>query len=270
MTPLIGPVAGPALHVMTFNVRRAIAISPRPADRWSRRAPLVRELLQAEQPALLGVQETLPHQVAQLAAALGSSYAHLGHGRNRDGRGESTPLFYDTERLDVVEWTQRALSDTPERPGSTGWGNTIPRMFVEAVLRDRASGAEFLAINAHLDVFSARARGRSADAIRGRVSARGGAAVVLGDFNSAPGSVPWNRFTRDGVLVDGWKVAVERITPEWGTFGNYRRAREGGERIDGILTTPDIRVERIGIHADPPSGPWPSDHFPVQAVLHLP
>lgn len=269
MHPLIGPIDAPGLHVMTFNVRRRMPASLRSADRWSGRAPLVRGLLQAERPALLAVQETLPDQVELLEDALGPSYVRLGQGRGSGGRGESTPLFYDAERLDLVGWTQRALSDRPEVSGSTDWGNTIPRIFVEAVLRDRATGSELLAIGTHLDVFSARSRRLSADAIRERVDAAGLPAIVLGDFNAAPGSVPWNGFTGGGTLVDAWESAEARLTPEWGTFGNYRRPRRG-DRIDGILVTPDIRVERIGIHAEPETGPWPSDHYPVQAVLHLP
>ena len=62
--PLIGPVEPPQLHIMTYNIRRRVAhVNPWSHDFWGRREPLVRRLLAAEQPTILGVQEALPDQM---------------------------------------------------------------------------------------------------------------------------------------------------------------------------------------------------------------
>ena len=101
---LIGPVDAPDLHVMTFNVRRAVEGRLRPrADRWSTRAPAVRALLAAERPTILGLQEVRPRVVPLLRDALGHGYRMLGRGRRRDGGGEGTPLFFDERRLQLVD-----------------------------------------------------------------------------------------------------------------------------------------------------------------------
>lgn len=270
MTPLVGPVEAPGLHVMTFNIRRRIPLSLRPADRWSRRHPLLRTILAVERPAVLAAQEVLPSQLAAIAAGLGPGYRRIGYGRLPGPRGEATPVFYDTDRLELEHGAQLALSDRPDEPGSRGWGAPIPRVFVEAVFRDRATAARFVVIGTHFDVFSARARLRSADAVRARIAAHGLPAVVLGDLNAAPESPPWRRLMSGDVLRDAWIAAEHRLTPEWGTLGSYRRPRPGGRRIDAILVSPGIRVARIGIHGHPLAGPWPSDHLPVQAVVHMP
>lgn len=266
---LLGAVTAPDLHVMTLNVRRRLRWTPRRSDRWSARAPLVRALLAAERPDLLAAQEVLPDQAAHLGAALGDGYRRVGYGREVGRRGEATPLFYDSARLELLAWAQRALSDRPDDAGSRTWGNPIPRVFVEAVLRDRETHAEFFVIATHFDVFSARARHASAAAVRERIAAQSRPAVVLGDLNDGPASTTVRTLVGSGSLTDAWIAARERLTPEWGTYGGYRRPRRG-RRIDHILTSPEIDVRSIGIRARPASGPWPSDHFPVQAVLRMP
>lgn len=270
MTPLIGPVPPPGLHVMTFNVRRRMPLTRRRADRWRRRHPLLRTLLRTEQPALLAAQEVLPGQATAIGAALGARYHRIGYGRLPGPRDEGNPIFYDTERLELLSWAQRTLSDRPEEPGSMSWGNPIPRVFVQAAFRDRATAAEFVAIGTHFEVFSARARLKSAEAIRARVLAQPLPAIVMGDLNNRPDSTALRALLTGGTLVDGWLVAQERITPAWDTFGDYRPPKDNGRRIDHILTSPDIEVRRIGIHGEPIDGGWPSDHLPVQAVIRIP
>lgn len=273
MTALLGPIAPPGLHIMTFNIRRRMPVTLRPADRWRRRAPLLRDLLAAERPTILAAQEVLPSQLGALTTGLGPRYRRLGHGRGARRQGEGTPLFYDAHRLALEAWEQRALSDRPTEPGSRGWGAPTPRIFVEAVFVDRATGARFVVIGTHFDVFSARARLRSAEAVRVRVAQHGLPAVVLGDLNATPASPPQRAFRTGDILRDAWTLAELRLTPEWGTLAGYRPPREHGRRIDAVLVSPGIRVVRIAINAgpgNPRTGPWPSDHLPVQAELRMP
>ena len=269
--PLIGPVSAPDLHVMTFNVRRRMpALLTRPADRWARRRPRLRAVLRAERPTLLGAQEALPDQAAAIAAALGPSHRRVGHGRDVGGSGEACPLFYDAERLELIDWQQSALSDRPDQPGSATWGNVIPRILVQAVFRDRATSAVFLAVNTHLDVFSARARLRSAQHIRRLIAAQPRPALVMGDLNAGPSSPALHDLLAEGTLVDAWTAATDRLTPEWGTHGGYRPPRPGRDRIDWIAVSPAATVVTAAVNAHPVDGGWASDHFPVQAVVRMP
>jgi endonuclease/exonuclease/phosphatase family metal-dependent hydrolase len=274
---LIGPVAAPELHVMTFNVRRPVTqLSSRSPDRWETRRPAVGALLSAERPSVLGVQEAMPEQAAFLRRALGGGYHSIGRGRKADGSGEGCPILFDSERLELEGWTQQSLSDDPDTPGSTGWGNMIPRILVAAVFRDRETSARLLAINTHYDHLSRRSRLRSAERIRSLVAAQSLPAIVTGDLNTGEGTAPIDALlgvptgAERPVLADAWSVAAERLTPEWGTFPNYREPRYDRKRIDWIATTPDVEVRRVGINARRSAGVWASDHLPVQAVLRLP
>lgn len=267
---LIGPVDAPDLHVMTFNVRRAVEGRLRPrADRWSTRAPAVHALLATERPTILGLQEVRPRVVPLLRDALGHEYRMLGRGRRRDGGGEGTPLFFDERRLQLLDGGQRALSDEPMRAGSTGWGNVLPRTLVWAEFVDRTTGRRLLAVNTHLDHLSARSRLRSADAIRRFVAERALPAVVLGDLNAGDASTTVRRLLESGVLADAWPAAALRRSARWGTYAGYRPPRDGGRRLDWVLVTPGIDVRAVGINDRRPAGRWPSDHLPVQAVVRV-
>jgi endonuclease/exonuclease/phosphatase family metal-dependent hydrolase len=270
---MIGPVAAPDVHVMTYNIRRRMAhLLPTGPDRWVDRKVLLRRILIAEQPTLLGVQEAMPDQVAAVADSLGSDYKWVGRGRNPDGGDEHCPIFYDTRRLTLVSWRQQSLSDTPDVPGSKSWGNQIRRVIVSAEFTDRATNARVLAFNTHFDHFSWRSRLASADFLLQLVNAAratdpAATIVVTGDFNANADSAVYRRLTESVALRDTWEAAAVRLTPQWGTFPNYRRVRVGGKRIDFILVGPGVAVASVGINVTRFDGKSPSDHDPVQAVL---
>lgn len=268
--PLIGSVEPPELQVMTFNVRRRLNLSLRAADKWRDRRSAVKELIATERPTLLGSQETLPDQADLIRDALGPDSRFVGYGRGGSAGAESNPLYYDSGRLELLEWRQSALSNRPDERGSVSWGNLMPRALVIAVFRDRATSAEFVAVNTHLDHLSRRSRLRSAHQIRRETADRGLPAIVMGDLNAAAGSPAVRELLAEGTLTDAWAAASDRVSPEWGTFAHYRDPRVGVRRIDWIFVTPTIGVVRAGINARRIDGWWPSDHLPVQAVMRMP
>ncbi|WP_349898388.1 endonuclease/exonuclease/phosphatase family protein [Parafrigoribacterium soli] len=267
---VVGPVDAPNLHVMSFNIRRRLPhLNPRSPDRWVHREPLIKRLLEAEQPSLVGVQEALFDQANFVRHALGERYRSVGYGREANRGGEGCPLYYDSKRLELLDWAQTALSDTPSVPGSTSWGNRTPRMLVDATFRDRAAGIEFQAINTHLDNYSRKARLRSADVLARIVTASPLPTILTGDFNTDADSEPYDLLTRPGLMIDSWDVAKERLTEAWGTFLGYRAPKHDRKRIDWILTTPTITTLKAAINVTRYERGWPSDHAPVQAVLYL-
>ncbi|MBG6237548.1 endonuclease/exonuclease/phosphatase family metal-dependent hydrolase [Mycetocola sp. CAN_C7] len=266
---MIGPVDAPDLHVMTYNIRRRMAHVPRRSpDQWARRRPLLRILLTREKPTILGIQEGLPDQVDFLTHLLGPGYARVGRGRNADGDGEQCTLFYDSARLELNDWTQRSLSDSPAIAGSRSWGNMLPRIVVSADFTDLATGIRFSVFNTHFDHLSRTSRARSAGMVNDLVEGLGTPAIVLGDMNSGVRSLPYRLLTA-GPLRDAWAVARRRLTPAWGTYSGYRKPKVGGKRIDWMLVTDSASVEEIGINTARFDGAAPSDHEPVQARLRF-
>lgn len=270
MSAFMAGIHAASLHVMTWNIRRRIPWGGgRPADRWAVRKPRLHSLIAAEQPAVLAAQEVLPDQEQAILQALGETHRVIGTGRGKHGTGERCPVFYDDSRVELLDWRQEALSETPEHLGSTSWGNPFPRIAVHAEFRDRRTRTRFHLINTHLDPLSARSRHRSAKVLRQAAAATLDPCLITGDLNAGPDSGTLREFLRDGTLVDAWHATGNHLSPEYATYANYRPARTG-TRIDWILTTAGIRTQRIGINSTPVDGGWASDHLPVQAELVLP
>ena len=269
LAPVIGRAQAPALQLMSMNVRRRLAPSLWPTrDRWATREPLLRALLAAESPSVLGVQEALPDQDDAVLAALGDGYERVGAGRNADGTDERCTVYWDGRRLELESWRQLALSAHPDRPGSRSWGSLFPRVAVVAGFRDRFDGRRFSVVNTHLDPFSGRSRSLSAAIVRSVVDDLGDAVAVMGDLNAGSGSSAVDALLAGGVLRDSWLEAEQRLTPAWRTYSGYRAPRLGS-RIDWILAGRDVHVRAAAINAQRWNGRAASDHEAVQALVEL-
>lgn len=267
LRPLFPAPLDPAdLHVASWNIRRRIDPTWPPNDRWKVRGPRLAAVLGADPPAILGTQEAMPDQAELVRAALGRSYRFVGHGRAADGQGEGCPVFFDTDRVELTGHAQLALSDTPAVPGSSSWGNPVPRIVVRAVFRDRVTGAAITVLNTHLDVFSARSRLRSGWMLRDLAAEAPGIVVVMGDMNAGPGSAPLAALF-SGDLVDAWDAADERTTPLWDTYGGYHEPRVRRGPIDWVAVSRGARVVRAAIDSRTVDGAAPSDHLGVHLLL---
>ncbi|AGP60767.1 endonuclease/exonuclease/phosphatase [Streptomyces rapamycinicus NRRL 5491] len=267
VTP-IAPADGPRLAVMTFNLRYASDAEP---NSWGQRRPVMRELLRQARPHLLGTQEGLYGQLRDIAHDLGQRYSWIGTGRMGGSRDEFMAVFYDTTRLEPLEYDHFWLSDTPNVIGSNTWGGAVVRMVTWVRFHDRHTGKEFYALNTHLDHRSQNARERSAALITERLGALDSALprIVTGDFNvAAHGNPVYDAMLGGGTLVDTWDTA-ERHGPLYGTFHGFGPLVPDGDRIDWILTSPGVRTRHAVIDTYSRDGQFPSDHLPVRTVLEL-
>jgi endonuclease/exonuclease/phosphatase family metal-dependent hydrolase len=282
--PVVGPVAAPDLHCMTFNVRRPMPhLRAGHPDTWARRAPAVAALVRSEAPHLLAVQEAVPAQVQHLTAAMGSRWTAVVADRDGgDGRstrstavstgGEHVGVVVDTDRLRVGATTTVALGPDRSRVGSRAWGAPFPRIAVLVELEDRVTGVRFVALATHVDPFSPLAQVRSARLVGALVREAGLPAVVLADWNAGERSPAARILAAEG-LDDTWDLVPGRDRPaSIGTYAHYREPRLGGPRLDRVLVTRDhpaarAVVERVAVSTRRPGGVWPSDHTPVHAVI---
>ena len=259
-------ITAPALRVGTFNVRWD---APDDQHRWDQRRARFVQLLRDWAPDLLGLQEPLYHQLEQLAEAL-PHYTALGVGRD-DGKaaGEFCPVLYRTARFDRKDSGTFWLSDTPNVPGSTGWGNRIPRICTWACLRDCETGAELSLYNVHLDHESQPAREKSVllimDTLRQRTSK--GPVIVMGDFNVEPGDAALRPLQAKGSPALVSALGAMHPSPP-GTFHEFTGHASGGP-IDHIFLSPDWHILEASVLTGDGSRPFPSDHFPVAATVRL-
>jgi endonuclease/exonuclease/phosphatase family metal-dependent hydrolase len=263
---LLQALAGPGdVSVMSFNIRYGTA---RDGDNaWPNRRAQVIEVIARHQPDILGVQEALEFQLEEIQARL-PGYGRTGVGRD-DGRaaGEFSAVLYRKDRYEVRDQGTFWFSPEPETPGSTGWGNNITRICSWARMYDRELNQALYVYNLHLDHESAPSRQRSVELLAQRIAAREPAdrVIVMGDFNAGEAQEPIRYLLRHVPLIDTFRT----IHPDASGVGTYHgfTGRTDGEKIDHILIGSGWSVRSAGIDRSHAAGRFPSDHFPVVAVV---
>tara|TARA_R110000782_G_scaffold103991_18_gene191633 strand:- start:7870 stop:8745 length:876 start_codon:yes stop_codon:yes gene_type:complete len=263
-----------SVSVMSFNIRYGTANDG--GDRWPLREDLALGVFEQRQADVVGVQEALGFQIDAITNAH-AQYGVVGVGRD-DGRtkGEFSAILYRTDRFAVDASGTFWLSDTPDVIASATWGNGITRICTWARLIERASGRALYVFNTHFDHQSQPSRERSARLIAERIAVREHAdpVVLMGDFNAGEANPAMTFLTERGGdaagpgLIDTYRV-IHPDEPRAGTFNAFRGDREG-ERIDAILVSEGIRVLDADIDRTNTKGRYPSDHFPVWAVIGWP
>lgn len=250
---------------------------------WPNRMRGVLKTIRTMGPDVLGVQEAMHGQCADLWASM-PDYAFYGVGRD-DGKwaGEYAGIFYRRDRFeqDASEQGVFWLSDTPEKPGSKTWGNFFPRIATWTRLIDRASSKGFYVYNTHLDHQNEGSRQRAAVLIEQRIEQRqhkDEPVVLLGDFNSGPDSAAFGYFTGKAVVLSGAKAGplahpltdvFKVMVPPGGqsqqTLQLWQPLDARWPRVDHILVSGGATVEATGIQRVVKVEERPSDHFPVWA-----
>ena len=253
------------LHIGTFNVRWADPNDG--AHRWDQRKSRLFDFLRAWEPDVLGLQEPLHSQLTEIRHAL-PRYEAAAVGRE-DGQegGEFCPIFYQSARFELADSGTFWFSETPETPGSRGWGSWHPRICTWVHLKERSSGTAFYVYNLHWDNESQTARENSARILLERIRQRPSAdpVIVLGDFNAEAGNAAVARLSAPGSPVP--TSALASVHPEQsGTFHGFT-GEPSEAPIDHIFLSPEWKVLDAEVLYGDGERPFLSDHFPVAASL---
>jgi endonuclease/exonuclease/phosphatase family metal-dependent hydrolase len=263
--------AGPQapLKVMSFNVRYGTANDGK--DAWPERRDLVVRTIQAYGPDLLGTQEMLPFQAQYIHSKL-PDYEYFGWSRDESNDGEQCGIYVRKERFKVVESGQFWLSDTPETKFSKSWDSSLPRVLTWIRIEDRRNQNQpLLFANTHFDHRGIQARLNSAILCRGKLQelAAGLPVLLTGDFNCGSESAPAKELLKDTQLIDSYSAVSHSAEESVGTFHGFH-GKPGRDRIDWILLSPALKTLEAAIDRTNESGRYPSDHFPVTAIVALP
>jgi endonuclease/exonuclease/phosphatase family metal-dependent hydrolase len=253
------------LVVMSFNIRYGTAADG--PNRWELRRGQLIDLVKAQSPDVLGLQEALHFQIDEMLAAL-PEYRMAGVGRSDGGQGgEYSAILYRAPRLIVRRTGTFWFSDTPDIVASNTWGNAIERICTWALVDDKQGGS-FYIYNLHLDHVSQPSREKSVRLLLDRIAARAPAApvVVTGDFNTGES----NPATRAMLAVfrDSFRV-VHPTATEVGTANAFKFGQTTGEKIDYIFVERTTNVLSADILRASVDGRYPSDHFPVIARIRF-
>ena len=252
------------LKVMTFNIRYGTADDG--ADSWQFRKDNAIATVKDFSPDVFGLQEALQFQIDEFSKQM-PAYTCVGVGRD-DGKqaGEHSCIFFSNKRFTLDSTQTFWFSDTPNIPASKGWGNNITRICTWALLRDNNSGKSFYIFNVHLDHESQPSREKSAELLVKRISSKRLPVILTGDFNSGEENPAIQTILTAG-LVDTYRQLHSKQKDE-GTYHAFK-GNTDDEKIDFIFVSKDFKALASEIVHKNYNGRYPSDHFPVTAVISL-
>ena len=216
-------------------------------------------------PDILGVQEADGEWMSVLNNRLSKNgYAYVGIGRDSDGKGERSAIFYRADKLELIESKTLWLSATPDVVSKVE-GALCNRIVTMALFKRISDGKVFVHANTHLDHSNSDVRSQQVKFLDQYVKefADGKQFLLTGDFNFQPDNRVYEQ-----MMSLGYKNC--------GQLAEYARGRDddtftGGSMIDfcfrygGTEFQPyfyTVCDELIG-------GKTPSDHHPIFLIVEL-
>ena len=253
------------LKVMTFNIR--LSLESDKENAWNKRKPDVLKLLSFYHPDFFGVQEAVPQQMTEIKSGL-KNYDFVGVGRD-DGanKGEYSAIFYDKEKLQVLESGTFWLSETPEKP-SKGWDAAYNRVCTYALFKMKKGGKKFWAFNVHFDHVGNLARENSSKLILEKMKAlntQNLPVVLTGDFNLTSETKPMKIIAEN--MTDTFYQSKNSHYGPTGTFTAFDTNTIPKDRIDYIFIKKFVCESIRTINDRRENLLYPSDHFPIIAEL---
>ncbi|WP_234573599.1 endonuclease/exonuclease/phosphatase family protein [Rhodohalobacter sp. 614A] len=256
--------------VMSYNIRY-----DNPGDgenAWPNRKDHVAEMIGSRYQAdIAGLQEVLIHQLKDLETRL-PDYEWVGVGRD-DGKskGEFSPIFYRSDRFELIATNTFWLSENPQIPGSKSWDTSITRIVTWAKFKEAESGQEFYFFNTHFDHRGEQARIESAKVLVDHVKSIAGDTPVLitGDFNVNERTEAYAIMKEEESIHDARYLSETAHEGPTSSSNNWVEMRSPESRIDYVFVNDSIQVLTHKILDDRYEGHFPSDHLPVLSTVRF-
>ncbi|WP_018628188.1 endonuclease/exonuclease/phosphatase family protein [Niabella aurantiaca] len=256
------------LKVATFNIR--METSADQGNLWKDRATPAAALIRYHDFDVFGTQEGFKNQLDDLSGRL-PAYARYGKGRDDGGdKGEHSAIFYKKDRFTLLRSGDFWLSETPGKPGK-GWdAKCCNRICSWVQLKDRHTGKKFYFFSVHFDHEGKVARVESAKLMLKMIRdiAKKENTVLVGDFNGDRNSEWYRVLANSSLLRDAYRDVKEPYENN-GSFNAFGKALDRSTVIDHIFITQNGKALKWGILTDTYRGKFPSDHFPVEAIIRF-
>ncbi|MGB3064292.1 endonuclease/exonuclease/phosphatase family protein [Sphingobacterium thalpophilum] len=272
-------VSKDTLCVLTCNIRVDLEEDAAKGLGWQQRRSACLEVIRRQQPAIIGFQEVLYNQFADMKAAMPDYHAFGFDGPEMDSIKTGyhgiakNPVFFSKKRFELLAAGAYWLSETPLIGGSISWGSARARNACWVRLYDRYSKKELRLVNLHLDHVNAEAKLKQIALVLEESAqyADGFVQIMTGDFNVGPESQVYQK-----VVSAGWKDTFTEIHgakdfggTTHGFKGEQYEKKDRAKKIDFIFTKGAVVPRTSAIVKDNYKGVYPSDHYFLRAELEL-
>ena len=271
----ISMTQGDVIKVVSFNLRRDFG--PQRKNRWETRKELAARMISESDAAIIGVQEFLPRMRQDLKEML-EGYSIFGKGRlsgKNPNNDEHSDIIIKNNDVEVASHTF-SISKHPDVP-SRAYFAVYPRICTVAEVKMKKSGRRIRVFNTHFDHVSPLARTFGAKLILEQIHRFNQTdplpTIVMGDFNASPNSKAV-RLMRENLM----NYKDVRLQDIYGfldqLIGNTYHGFKGKitqkfKPIDYIFVSDDFEVVTASVNTQSYDGAYPSDHYPISAVLRL-
>lgn len=250
------------IKVMTYNIRLDVASDGE--NDWAHRKDFFTSQIQFYEPDIFGVQEATPNQVVDISAAF-SQYRFLGIGREGEGKGESSNIFYKKNRFKVIESSTFWLSETPDKI-SRGWDAAFNRVCTYALFKDLKTKKVFWVFNTHLDHVGELAKTNGILLILSKIkelNTKNYPVLFMGDFNSQPSEDRIKALKKE--MNDTRDISEAKPFGPSGTFNGFKHNEPVNLLIDYIFISKNnkFKIKKFAVLSDSKDLKYPSDHLPV-------
>lgn len=268
------PLSGDSIRIASYNLLFEKTVPAVNSQKWVSRRVQVERLFRACHLDIVGTQEALTRQVNDLLSAL-PDYARLGTDLwgSFSAGNENEALFYNRQRLSVLESGEFWYSTTPDKAGSYSWGATYPRMCIWGKFREKSTGKVFFVFNSHFHVDFPQSRLESAKLLLSyalKQVSDGYPVICTGDFNSDDRSPALQVLLDSGCLFDARKLSTFRSGTS-GTYHGFDLTKEPWAELDHVFVSKGISVgPYYVVDEELRTGQFGSDHLPVITDVKLP
>jgi endonuclease/exonuclease/phosphatase family metal-dependent hydrolase len=256
------------IKLITYNIRLDVAMDGE--NDWTHRKDFFASQIQFYEPDIFGVQEAKPNQVIDINALL-PLYANVGMGREGEGKGESSTIYYKKDRFIVSESSTFWLSETPNEI-SKGWDAACNRVCTYALFKDQKTKTTFWVFNTHLDHVGEEARTKGMELILSKIellNTKKYPVFFMGDFNSEPDTDRIIQLKK--IMNDSRDISKEKPFGPSGTFNNFKHDQAVTKLIDYVFVSKNNKFEvlKYAVLSDSKDLRYPSDHLPVYVEVNL-
>lgn len=253
----IASIHAQEIKIMSYNMQQPYNTN------WDSRVANVANIINTHQPDILGSQELHGYMKDQIMSRI-SGYAAFGSGRECDGGGESSFIFYKTSKFDV-DYANSGnfwFKDDYWNCGR-GYDPNYNRICSYMRLKDKATGKYFYIYNSHFptpDQYNARVSSSKLLCQIASNRAVKDPVIFTGDFNSKEGEGTPIEYIKNGSSLK-MRDTYRDVNPTGSVTTGF------GVRYDFIFMENQSTNKTISSYVV--NSPVASDHLPIVATIKL-